>query len=239
MTGWTFKSFHESLLNLFIFPNLTSSDLLVFDLVGEFRGSQLLDFLEASPILRAVHMKSDLPISLEDIPQERTIVLDIVKSHCLTVSDVESGCKLATHISCPSVKHTSFTHMFRSDFIIGRNVFPSPNSLNTIIRQHTRSPIEEVAFKIKTKSDYLIARFLTFWSADISTIELRFEIANIDKNPYAIELDPFLYFRVISEASETIQGLPLLANVKRLHMYGHPALSDASKKLGYIGDDLR
>lgn len=39
--------------------------------VEEFRGSQLLDFLEALPMLRAVRMKITAEISLEGIPRER------------------------------------------------------------------------------------------------------------------------------------------------------------------------
>ena len=144
----------------FVFPNLTSFKLSVAILEEEwFRGSQLLDFLEASPMLRAVRMKIITPISLEDIPQEKVVILHHVENFRLFTSD--DGYKLATHISCPSAKRTSLTRTHGEEYFFDPPLekLPASASLNAIIRQYTSSPIEEVT--LETKTAYPPIRVLT------------------------------------------------------------------------------
>ena len=205
----------SSLLSCFIFPNLTSFELSVAA-VEEFRGSQLLDFLEASPMLQVVDMRILTTLSLEGIPQERIIVLQHVENLRLTASDGGPGYKLATHISCPSVKNTSITYMDE-----GRphedppyETFPASDSLNAIIRQYMRSPIEEVRLEIITEPVYFIACSLTFRSADATVIKLRFQVDEDDETPETFSCDVFY------KACGAIRDLPPLASIECLHIYG-------------------
>ena len=98
------------LLSHFVFPNLTSFDLWATS-AELFCGAQLLNFLEASPMLQAVRVKIVGTLSLEGVPRERVVVLRYVENLCLAASDGGPVYELATHISCPSVKNTSLTYM--------------------------------------------------------------------------------------------------------------------------------
>ena len=193
-------------LSNFVFPNLTSFELWVAS-EEQFHGSQLLDFLEASPMLQVVDVKIVTDLSFEGIPRERVVVLQYVESLCLTMNnDDEPVYKLATHISCPSVKDTSLTHEnFESP-----ETFPASDAS---IRQYTRSPIEEVRLDL-ADPNYFIACSLTFRSADKTSITFSLKIDDDWGTPESFSDDVF------HEAFEAIRDLPLLANVKRLYVRG-------------------
>ena len=208
-----------ALLSTLVFPNLTFFKLTAARM-DWFCGPELLDFLEASTMLRTVRMKIYTDTMLEDIPQERVAVLHNVENFCLVTSEGALGYKISTHISCPSAKHTSLTHA-RSGGEYPTNpqeIFPASAFWKAIIRQYTRSPIEEVTFETTTNSDSWIACSLSFRSADAATIELRFEVANNLGLPERSFAE--MYSEVFLEASRAIRDLPLLANVKRIHMCG-------------------
>jgi len=200
-------------LSHFVFPNLTSFELSV-TLVEEFRGSELLDFLEASPMLQSVDVKILTNLSLEGIPRERVVVLRNVESLCLTASDGGPGYKLATHLSCPSVKSVSFTYMRSGEHggAVPLDVFPTSDSLNAIIHQYKRSPIEEVRFE--TTTYVFTTRSLILRSSDATVIKLRFQVVG-DRD----ETETFSC-GVFSRACRTIRDLPRLADIKHLHIYG-------------------
>jgi len=105
-------------LNHFAFPNLTILELSVTPEVEVFRASQLLDFLEASPMLQLVHIDIIADILLEGAPQERVIPLPNVVAFTLIVDDGGPGYEIAVHISCPSVTHFA-------DNVIPREIFPA------------------------------------------------------------------------------------------------------------------
>ena len=129
-------------LHHFVFPTLTSFDLSVAPMEGFRDVSQLLDFLEALPVLRTMHLKIIGDISLDGVPQERVVVLPEVESLCLVMSDGEWGYKLATHMSCPSAKYMSLTHEKDTGDVTPEEIFPASVSWNAIVRQYTRSPVE-------------------------------------------------------------------------------------------------
>ena len=224
------KEFHlysEGLPSLshFVFPNLTSFELSVAIPRGQqYHGLQLLDFLDASPMLQAVHVNTVAPISLEGVPQNRVVVLRNVENFCLR--DGGSRYKLAAHISCPSAKCTSLTHSRGGE--IPHGVFPSLASRNAILRQYMTSPVEEITLDIETEPGLFIACSLTL-SSDAAITRLRFEDLEGERDPSEFNYErpsTMLYYDAFSEASETIRDLPLLANVKRLHMHGHPELEE-------------
>ena len=66
-------------MNRFTFPNLVSFDLSLatFD---QFHGLQLLEFLKASPMLRAVRMEITRRVSLDNIHRNRVVVLPDAKN---------------------------------------------------------------------------------------------------------------------------------------------------------------
>jgi len=203
-----------SFLDRFVFPNLTSFELSVTS--GEwFRGSQLLDFLEASSMLQVVDVKILTTLSLEGVPQERVAVLHNVESLCLTTSGGGSGHKIPIHISCPSVKNTSLTCVSEGGFhsVSPLAIFPASNSLNTIIRQYTRSSMEEVRLEVITDPDF-IAFSITFRSADTTVLKFRLQVTEGDDASMSLSCDVF------SKACRAIRDLPQLANVKHLHVYG-------------------
>ena len=232
-------------LRHFVFPNLTSFELSVtIPGGGPFRGSQLLDFLEASPILQTVRMEIISPISLEDIPQEKVVVLHNVESLCLAVRGEGPGYPLATHISCPSVKHTSFTHTREEGQYRDPDLekFLAPAELKAIVHQYTRDPIEGVALETEARSDCFIRCSLTFRSADMTTIMLRYEVPESDNLGTYEWRRTFsaMYCEVLSRAYRTILDLPLLTDVKRLRMCGPPVPDlDLGGWMMYIARDLK
>jgi len=207
----------SSFLSCFIFPNLTSFELSLAPVKGfGLRGSELLDFLKASPMLQVVDVRILTTLSLEGVPRERVIVLQHVESLCLTASDGGPGYKLATHISCPSVKNTSITYMDK-----GRphdnppyKTFPASDSLSAIIHQYMRSPIEEVRLKITIQRAYFIGCSLTCRSADATVIKFRFQVDEDDGTPRSFPCDVFY------KACGAIRDLQPLASIKRLHIDG-------------------
>ena len=231
-----FRLDSESLpfLDHFAFPSLTSFELSMVS-AEDFRASQLLDFLEASPMLPVVHMKILMDISFEGVPRERIAVLHNVESLCLVMSDGEPGYKLAAHISCPSATHTSLTCTYKKDFnrMPPQQIFTAFVPWNAIVRQYTRGSIEEIALEIEIASCYFVLCSLTFRSPDATIIELRFEVTmdDEDENDSWFEAEMFfaeMYQEAFCQASRTIQDLPLLANVKRLRMcHGGPILDYA------------
>ena len=239
------RSEGSAFLSHFVFPNLTSFELSVAS--GEFHCSQLLDFLEALPMLQVVHMKIATRLSFEGIPDGRLVVLHNVETFCLVASDSEGSHELATDISCPSAKYTSLTHIGEKDpdYAIHVESFPFPSSLNTIIHQYTKNSIEEVTLAMETNFfDYTIACSLTFLSPDATTIKFRFEVTggygDRDDEEDWVGCFPVVYCGTLLDASESILDasksildVPLLADVKRLHLYN---LFDPSRSTDAVAD---
>ena len=200
-------------LNHFVFPNLTFFELSAP--AGTLQALQLLDFLDSSPMLQTVGVHI-FGVVFDGVPQERVTILHDVKSFCLVVGRGEAGYKLAAHISCPSAKHTLLRHEHQeeTDGAVSQEIFPASVSWNAIIRQYTRSPVEEAALEM-VSSWTTVECSLTFRSPDAS-IRLHFKhIAEDDDHFEALkEMD----FEVFSQASRTIQDLTLLTNIKRLHV---------------------
>ena len=208
-------------LNHFVFPNLTFFELSAIR--GELQAAQLLGFLEASLMLQTVHMDMYGVISFDGVPRERVAVLHNVKSFCLVMGDGEPCCKLATHISCPSVKHTSLTRQHEDlDSSTPQEIFPASVSWNTIIRQYTSSPLEEVALEMEASPNLTITCSLTFRSPDASVIQLHSAFAtdgveDEDEDEFEMSLTE-MYCEVFSQASRTIRDFALPTNIKRLRI---------------------
>jgi hypothetical protein len=203
-------------LNCFYFPNLTVFEFSALTGVFTYHALELLDFLEASPMLQTVSAKIMAgTIGLDAIPEERIVVLPNVKTFSLTVGgDVAGGYELATHISCPSVKHTSLIHERYNINEVPYLIFPPSHHMDAITRQYAMDPIEEVALEMNPNYDPIISCSLTFRSSNATTLELEFKIFRGDGE----ELNPpgALHWTTFCNASQTIQTHQLLPNVKRL-----------------------
>jgi hypothetical protein len=207
-------------LNHFVFPTLTSFDLSAVQ-PHRLCVSQLLDFLEASPMLQTVHMRIAADISLEGVPQERVVVLPNVQILTVDVEDDGRGYEIAPYISCPSAIRTSLTH----EGTVPEQMFPPVVLWDTIVRQYSRSPVEEATVEVKTTP--LLTCDLTFRSADGSLIELRFNVI-YDDDPWDIyPTRTDTRNELLTRATKAVTGYPqLLAKVKHLRIcYGFRSTS--------------
>ena len=214
-------------MNHFVFPNLTTLELLTTPIWYGFQASDLLNFLEASPMLRKVEMNIIAEILLDDVAQG-VIILPNVKTFSLFMDDGEPAYELAAHISCPSATHTSLTHEKKIDDIFTsqdiRNAFPTAASWEAIVRQYTTSPVEAISLEIKTSHDPIITCTLTFRSSDDTVIRLGLEVSRDigDRDEFHISFEEMVR-GAFSEASEAVRDYPLLHDIKRLHiLHGIP-----------------
>ena len=226
-------------LSHFVLPNLTAFELSVTPTGDGFRVSELLDFLEASPMLRTVHMKVIANILLEGVPRERIVLLQDVETFSLVVNDGGPGYEIAARISCPSVRLTSFMHERDAGDIIPREVLPDPVSWNAIARQYTRSPVEEISLSINADSETLIECFLTFQFRDKTVLKFHYRVAAGEEDDFMPQMPLVqLHYEVFSQASRTIKDHPLVANVKRIHI-NHWFIVSGSNEYPRIADEAR
>jgi hypothetical protein len=197
----------------FVFPNLVSFDLFARPFES-FRASRLLDFLEASPMLQTVHLKITADVSLEGVPRERVVVLPNVENLTLIVGDGEPGYQIAAHISCPSARSTSLAYECEIQDDIPEGIFPPLVLWNAIIRQHSRSPAEEITLEIK--ADPVTCKII-FRSADETLVQLGFNVTREEESEFALSLVE-IHNKVFTRAARTIQNHPQLASVKRLRI---------------------
>ena len=133
---FSFHSEGSPSLSHFVFPSLTAFELSATQAEG-FRVSQLLDFLEASPMLQKVHMKIISDILFEGIPQERLVTLPNLENLHLAVTDGGPGYKITAHVSCPHIKYTSLVHGCCVDDGPPQEMYPRTDSWNAIVRQYS------------------------------------------------------------------------------------------------------
>ena len=230
-------------LRHFSFPNLTTFEFCA-SLVESpaYRALELLDFLEASPALQTVSLNIIAEtISLDGISKERIVVLPDVETFSLTLGDDATvGYKLATHISCPSMKRASITleRHNDNDNEIPRPMFPPPNHFHAILRQYSMDSIEEIAFELKPNYHPVISCSLTFRSPDSTSLELEFKLF---RDHYQNEdLIPFRELRraTFGDASATIQSRPHLHSLKRL-LIGYKGIVDELHELRYLASTFR
>ena len=233
-------SWKLSSLSHFVFPNLTTFKLLPSP-AENCNASCLFNFLEASPMLQTVEMNITTRIELSSIPQEMVVVLPNVKIFSLRVSDdpLPQVHDLASHISCPCAQSISLTHdTYDEDMNAGLGVFPSPIEWNTIVRQYTASPVEEVTLEIKRSEGEKTACFLTFRSFD-AIVKLGFTILETGADEEDLNMSlPEMGREIFSQALTTIQNHPLLSRVKRFHIRQRADMS-YTYQLPWAGNKLR
>ena len=208
-------------LNHFVFPSLTAFELSTMPAEGV-QASELLNFLEASPMLQTVYMRIIAGILLEDVPQGKDVVLPNVQTFSLVVSDGAPGYELVAHISCPSACLTSVIYEKNAeDMTTNRDVFifPTAASWNTIVHQYTRNPVEEVTLEINPHHDLTIACTLTFQSSDVTFTRLGFEVSGNtdDETEFQMSLEE-MALEIFSQGSRAVCDHPLLSGIKRLHI---------------------
>jgi hypothetical protein len=213
----TSPSFHR-----FVFPNLVFFDFSA-TLLYPFSALELLNFLEASPMLQTVQIKIATK-KLLGVSQDRVVVLPNVETLTLIVTDRGPGYRIAAHISCPSARFTSLRHKQDADGVIPQGIFPSSVLWNSIVHQYTKNPVEEVTLEMGTT--FITACKLTFRSADATVIELCFKVAVDDEDEDDGGMTSMeMYHEVFTQAIRTIRDHPQLARVKRLRIcHGYCAI---------------
>jgi hypothetical protein len=213
-------------LNRFVFPNLTTFKLTIFPTPG-FNASDFLGFLKASPTLQTVEAHIRRYLRLEDIPQDMLVVLPSVKTFSLLGG--AGGWHVyhfATHISCPRADYTSLVQeIYDYDVTPGQEIFPDPASLETIVRQYSTGPTEEVTLEIEGHP-FSETYSSTFQSSDSTVITLGFDLYASDVEEEELDLTwAEMELEIFSQACSTIGGHPLLSHVKRLYIEGWTASS--------------
>ena len=230
---FTLRSQKWPFLNHFVFPNLTTFELLTTPEWNGFQALELLNFLEASPTLQTIHMKITAEILLEGVAQRGVVVLPNVQTFSLVMDDGKPAYKLAAQISCPSASHTSLIHEKTVNEIITdqdtQGVFPTGASWNAIVRQYTRSPVEAISLEIKTPRDPRISCTLTFRSSDATIIRLGLEVSG-DTDEFSWSFEEMV-LKIFSQASRTVRYYPLLHNAKHLHIQHRFSFSDYDKPI--------
>ena len=232
----------RSQLSHFSFPNLTTFGLYVsLEGAPTYRAAELLDFLEASPMLRKVSVTIIAgSITLDGIAEERVLVLPDVKTFYLALMDDNVAVyKLATHISCPSVKFARLVHERGDDNQVPQLMFPPSPQLHAIVRQYAMDPIEEIVLELEPQYNPLISCSLTFRSPDASALGLKFKLSSEDGG----QLEDLTFFEELQwttfdYASATIQNRPHLHNLKRL-LIRYKGIVDGLHELRYLASTFR
>ena len=195
-----------------------------------FRALELLNFLEASPVLREVHIRIIANISLEDVTQRRVLTLPSVQTFSLVVKDGISGYNLAAHISCPSASLTVLAQKKRANNMIAGEdilIFPTIAPWNAIVRQYTTNPVEAVTLEIKPPQDFTMTSTLAFRSLDMTVIRLGLEVSGDINGENETQMTfEDIALEVFSQASRTVRDHPLLPDIKRLHIRCRAFFSD-------------
>jgi hypothetical protein len=235
LKNFSLRSGGVPFLNHFAFPNLTTFELSAMPLDEEFHISQLLNFLEASPTLQTVHIRTEAEMMLEDVPPERVVVLPNVEM--ISVTEDQPGYRIATYISCPSARHISLVYERYVEAGMPQEVFPTSRSWNTIGPQHMASTIDEVALGVTTTGDNVISYSLSFLSPGSSTLELGYRkigaFGGHNETPLSLGER---HSKIFSHALRAIRTHPLASNVKRLRIWdtcGTPPLH----QLGHVATE--
>ena len=204
-------------LSRFSFPNLVEFRFLVQQGRGGFPTLQLLNFLEASPMLQVVSIHFMVDLSLNGVPRERVVVLPKVEDLRIIVVESTPGYNLMTHLSCPSIMSASFTLEADPDTNITppEGIFPSPALWNVIVQQYTRSPLVDITLL----QDNDVACRIVLRSSDTAIIELCIDIATND------ETKDEIYQGVFTQAINATSNHPQISNVRHFrlcHNYDYP-----------------
>ena len=225
-------------LNRFHFPNLTFFHFYT-NPSEIFSASQLLDFLEASPMLQTVHMQVDAAISLHQVLQRNTVVLPNLETFELVVSDGRPGYQMAAKISCPSARVVSLSHEIEFEDTIPEEIFPAPDLWQAIVSQYSRSPVEEASLNISTFPT--LACQLSFLSPGPNAIELSFQGDDEDGEDFDHPLVGAVLEirnRIFAQATRTVQNHPQLANLRRLYICHNNRSVDITG-VPYLTTDVR
>ena len=172
LEGFTLRIFEFPSLRHFTFPNLTTFSFSIM-YTRRFPVSELLDFLEASPVLQWINVSIDADQFHEDVPLERVVILPYVKTFSLCIVNYGPGCEIAAHILCPFAKRVEFSHMLGcAGNNVPKAIYPPSAVWNTIIHQYTRGTVEQVALEMTMDEDLTIDCWITFRSSDGATLKL-------------------------------------------------------------------
>lgn len=237
------SSERSPLLSHFAFPKLVSFDFMTTP-DELFIVSQLLDFLEASPMLQTIRMTIIADALYRATVHGRVVVLPNVKKFTLVMGDGSDGGSsmigydIATYLSCPSVRSTTFVHMGdHTCEIPPGEMFPKPDAWRAIVSQYTRRPIEEVELEIRPV--FPITGKLTFRSSDANTIKLCFKLDPGDGTKPGSQLpSEGMHEAVFTQAVRTIRDHPQREEIKRLRIC-HSFRSFGPARVPHIANEVK
>ena len=222
-----------SLLNHFVFPNLTTFELSTHQ-AEVCSALHLLEFLKASPMLQTVEVKVP-PVTLRGVPREMVVVLPNVETFSLYVAPTTRVYDIAAHILCPCARYASLTHGMYDTHMGADVIFPAPVSWNAIIHQYTASPIEEVTLDVED-----LECFLTFQSSDTTMVRVNFEVIQFGVHESLLDMShEEMGWSIFCAALEAIQDRPLLSHVKRLHIKYNESMSSPYDKGCWMIEGVR
>ena len=214
-------------LSSFAFPYLTTFNLTASP-EYHCNASDLFNFLKASPMLRTVKIWIIGAIVPRDTPREPVVVLPNVDNFHMHVSESDNICDIPVRISCPCSRVTSLGYRPRT--ALTPILFPPHTLLNAVVRQYTRSPVEEVMFEVVGDVCDSIAKcFLAFRSSDTSVVRFHFKMDTFDFRWFCHE--------ALLQASRIIRIQPLLSHLKRLHIKYWAAISDP-KEIEHVAGEF-
>jgi hypothetical protein len=156
-----------------------------------------------------------------NIPRETVVLPNIETLFLLVNEDGLEVYNLAAYISCPHAKYTSLMRcIFDSCITHNLEAFHNPVLLETIVRQYSTSPAEQVTLEIRDDQFMaIITYYLTFQSSNGTIIQLGFEVAGSgeEEGEFALSHEEMI-LKIFSQACRTIRDHPLLSHVKRLHI---------------------
>lgn len=216
------ETYCTTLLEHFIFPNLTTFELSA-PRINMISTLSLFRFLESSPALRTVEVRIIGGMIPKGIPREMVVNLPNVETFSLLVADNEWGVyETVAHISCPRAKCTSLMQQISdADLISGREIFPDSDSWQAIAYHYTTSPVEEVTFEMgRNQLATSITYSLIFQSSDATVITMYFEAfdADAEEEEGLVLHCGDINLEVFSQVCRSIRSHPLLFRIKRLHI---------------------
>jgi F-box-like len=180
----------------------------------EFPVRQLLDFLEATPVLEILTLEIYADISLDSVPQGRIVILPNVKRCHVTGKD--PGFNIALHLSCPSADHTSVVCEHDADDNTIQDPLSTPIMWCRILPQYLPNQADALSLQSTAFND--VTCFLSFVSGS-TTLQVGYKIIVDDDDDTPRPSMEAEYAEVFSQASRVIRTYPLLPNVRRLRIH--------------------
>ena len=206
-------------LDRFTFPHLTTFELSAtpegtFSDEEGFPTTQLLDFLEAMPMLESISLAVHAEISLVGVPPERIVILPNVEKFYAV--EQEPNYKISAHISCPAAQHKSLICEQDVYDLIPQEIFPASIVRGAVSIRHSASQVITLVLQLEAFED--LSCSLSFLSPGPTTFHLGYEKIATEDDEKCRSTVPGEHFELFSQDCRAIQNHPLLTNIRHLRI---------------------